>query len=107
MTNDTICKGICIKYVGVGSEAGLIYTIYIVVYNLSKVKLPNDQFVVVPIDELTITGNIDPRSKDVGYRCLGGSNQPHNYYFIGLMSTLPILWLIILGENLIHSRLQR
>ena len=35
---------------------------------------------VVPIDGLIINGNIDPRSKEVGYMCLVKSNHVHNFF---------------------------
>ena len=48
--------------------------------NLSKAELPNERFVVVSIDGLTIIGDIDPRSKEVGYMCLVWSNHPQAYF---------------------------
>ena len=81
MTKETICKGIRIKYACGGSAAGLIYPIYIFVSNLSKAEFPNEQFVIVPINGLTTTNDVDPRCKKVGYMCLVGYTHPHIYIF--------------------------
>ena len=55
------------------------------VSGLSKDELPNEEFVVVPIEGLSINGHIDPRNKEVGYMCLIGANIAQKYFLIGAM----------------------
>ena len=70
---DNICKGIRVKFA--------VYPICIQVSNLSKEELPVDDFLVIPIPGLSINGHIDPRSNEVGYLCLMGSNVPQKRFF--------------------------
>ena len=57
-----------------GSVTSFVYPICTVISHISKQELPNDDFVGVPIKVLPINGYIDPRSEEVGYMCLIGSN---------------------------------
>ena len=88
--NDAPCKGIRIKFACGGSAGGFIYPLCILVSNISKEELPGKDFVVVPVEGLSINGHIDPRNKEIGYLVLMGSNVPQKHFFIGLWKTLPI-----------------
>ena len=57
-----------------GYTASFLYPILIMVSSLSKDELPNDEFVVVPIESLSINGHIYPRNKEVGYMWLISAN---------------------------------
>ena len=78
---DNVCKGIMIKYSYGASSAGFLYPIVIVVTNLSKEELPNDQWLVIPIKDLLINCHIDPRNEKVDHVCCIGTNLPQKYYF--------------------------
>ena len=78
---DNICKGIRVKFACGSSAGGYVYPICIQVSNLSKEELPLDEFLVIPIPGLSINGHIDPRSNEVGYLCLMGTNVPQKRFF--------------------------
>ena len=69
-TKNKIGKVIRVKFACGSSAAGFLYPIVIQVSNLSTDEMPTDDFVVVPIPGLTVSGNIDPRSNELGYLCL-------------------------------------
>ena len=58
-----------------------MYPLVIVLSGLSKDELPNDDFLVVPIEGLNVNGHIDPRNKELGYMCCLGSNLPQKHFF--------------------------
>ena len=58
-----------------------LYPICIVISGLSTDELKKVEFVVIPIEGLSINGHIDPRNREVGYMCLIGSHVPHKYFF--------------------------
>ena len=78
---DMVCKGIRVKFACGGSAGGFVYPICIVVSNLSKTEFPSSDFKVVPIKGLSINAHIDPRSTEVGYLCLLGSNVSQQLFF--------------------------
>lgn len=69
------------KYACGGSSAGCICPIWIVVSGLLKDELPNDDFVVIHIEGLSINGHIDPRNRHVECMCLIGANDPQKHVF--------------------------
>ena len=77
---DGICKGIRVKYACGGSAAGFLYPICIIISGLSKDEMPKEEFVVIPIEGLSINGHVDPRNKEVGYTCLIGSHVPQKHF---------------------------
>ena len=68
------------KYACGGSAAGFLYPICIIVSGLSKNELQKYEFVVVPIEGLSINVHIDPRNIEVGYMCLVGTNVPQKHF---------------------------
>ena len=58
-----------------------MYSVVIVLSGLSKDELPNDEFLVVPIEGLSVNGHIDPSNKEVGYMCCLCSNLPQKHFF--------------------------
>ena len=80
-TEDRTCKGIRVKFACGGSAGGFVYPVVIVLSGLSKDELPNDDFLVVPIEGLSVNGHIDPRNKEVGYMCCLCSNLPQKHFF--------------------------
>ena len=64
-----------------GSAGGFIYPVVIVLSGLSKDELPNNDFLVVQIEGLSVNGHIDPMNKEVGYIYFLGSNVPQNHFF--------------------------
>ena len=44
-------------------------------------ELQKDEFLVVPVEGLSINGHIDPRNKELGYMCLIGSNVAQKHFF--------------------------
>ena len=79
-TEDTTCKGIRVNVACGGSTGGFVYPIVIVLSGLSKDELPNDGFLVVPIEGLSVNGHIGPRNKELGYMCCLDSNLPQNHF---------------------------
>ena len=69
-----ICKGIRVKFVCSGLAAGFIYPICITVSQLFIAKFPSNDFVVVPVEDLSMNGHIDPRNREIGYMCLIGKH---------------------------------
>ena len=43
--------------------------------------MPKEEFVVIPIEGLSVNRHIDPRNKEVGYMCLIGSHVPQKHFF--------------------------
>ena len=80
-TKDTVCKGIRVKFACGRSAGGFLYPICILVSNLSLAEFPSNDFKVVPVKGLSISGHIDPISKEVGYLCLMGTNVPQKHFF--------------------------
>ena len=79
--SNNVYKEIRIKFACSGSVVGFVYPVAIVVSNLSKEELPNNQWIVIPIKGLSINGHIDPRNEEVGYvRCMG-TNLLYKYFF--------------------------
>ena len=80
-TEDVTCKGIRVKFACGGSGCGFVYPIVIVVSGLTKDELPEDEFLVIPIEGLSINGDIDPRNREVGYMCCCGAKLPQKHFF--------------------------
>ena len=80
-TTEGFCEGIRVNYACGDSSTGFIYSIYIMVLSLSKDKLQNDEFVVIPIEGLSMNGHIDPRNEEVGLVCLIGANVAQNHFY--------------------------
>jgi len=76
-----IDKGIRVKFACGGSAGGFVYPICVVVSNLTQAEFPSDDFKVVPVKGLSINGHINPRSKEVGYLCLLGTNVSQQFFF--------------------------
>ena len=77
-SKDVTCKEIRSKLACSGSAADFVHLIYIVILNLPRQGSPADDFVVVPINVLSINGHIDLISEEIGYTCLIGTNVPHS-----------------------------
>ena len=73
-STEGVYTGISISFACGGSAAGFVYTPFIIISGLSAEELPNDDFVVVSIEGLSINGHIDPRNKEFSYVCLIGFN---------------------------------
>ena len=50
--------------------------------------LPGKDFVVAPVEGLSINGHIDPRNKEIGYVVLMGSNIPQKHFFHWFMENI-------------------
>ena len=87
-TKDTICKGLRVKFVCGGSAGGFIYPICILVSAMNQNELPSKDFKVTEIKGLSIIGNLDPRSQEIGYLCLIGANVSQRYFLIGSIMKL-------------------
>ena len=80
-TTEEICKSTRVKYACGGSSTGCVYPICIMVSGLSKEELPNDDFVVIQIEGLSINRHIDPRNNEISDMCLIRSNVPQRHFF--------------------------
>ena len=60
---------------------------FILASDLSITELPTNEFKVIPVKGLSENGDVDQRSKDIGYSYLIGSNDPRNISLLGIMWT--------------------
>ena len=81
MTNNNIGVGVRVQSACGGSAGGYIYPIVILVSWLSDSEMPSDDFIVFPVEGMTINGHIDPRNRELGYACFMKQNVKQIYFF--------------------------
>ena len=74
-------KGSRVKFSCEWLSGSFIYSMRVLIRNLSKDELPSNDFKVVHIKGLHANRNLDPREKEVRLDWLVGSNAPRSHFF--------------------------